>query len=62
MLDPTGKIGFLLGAIFLVELSVMLVTDALKIDMTGLPGALLDAATLTIVVSFVVLRLMLKPL
>jgi len=62
MLDPTGKIGILLCAIFLVELNVMLVTDALKIDMTGLPGALLDAATLTIVVSFVVLRLMLKPL
>ncbi|MBE0627462.1 MAG: PAS domain S-box protein [Burkholderiales bacterium] len=62
MKDPTGKIGFLLGAIFLVELSVMLVTDELEIDMTGLPGALLDAATLTIVVSFVVLRLMLKPL
>jgi len=56
------KLGVMLGAIFLVELSLMLVTDRLRHDMTGWAGAMLDAVTLTLVTALILWPLIIKPL
>jgi PAS domain S-box-containing protein len=59
---PLAKFGVMLGAIFLVELTLMLVVDQLQFDMTGWAGALIDAATLTAVASIIMWPLIIKPL
>jgi len=59
---PLARLGVVLGAIFLVELSLMLATDRLQLDMTGWAGALIDAATLTAVASTIIWPLIVRPL
>ena len=59
---PLAKFGVMIGAIFLVELTLMLVADQLQLDMTGWAAALIDAATLTAVASIIMWPLIIKPL
>src|ERR1035437_1833512 len=59
---PLAKFGVMLGAIFLAELTLMLVADQLRFDMPGWAGALIDAATLTAVASIIMWPLIIKPL
>jgi len=59
---PLAKFGVMLGAIFLVELTLMLVADQLQLVTTGWAGALIDAATLTAVASIIMWPLIIKPL
>lgn len=59
---PLAKFGAMLGAIFLVELSVMLAADRLQFDMSGWAGALIDAATLTALASVILWPLIVNPL
>ena len=59
---PLAKLGVMLGAIFLVELTLMLAADRLQLDTTGWAGALIDAAILTAVASTIMWPLIVKPL
>ena len=59
---PQAKFGVVLGAVFLAELTLMLVADQLQLVTTGWAGALIDAATLTAVASIIMWPLIIKPL
>src|ERR1035437_6994272 len=59
---PQAKFGVMLGAVFLAELTLMLVADQLQLVTTGWAGALIDAATLTAVASIIMWPLIIKPL
>jgi diguanylate cyclase (GGDEF)-like protein/PAS domain S-box-containing protein len=59
---PLVRFGVMLGAIFSVELALMLAADRLQLDMTGWAGALVDAATLTAIASVVMWPLVVNPL
>ena len=59
---PLAKLGVMLGAIFLVELTLMLAAERLQLDMTGWAGALIDAAILTAVAATIMWPLIVRPL
>src|SRR5665647_1063763 len=59
---PQAKFGVMLGAVFLAELTLMLVAEQLQLVTTGWAGALIDAATLTAVASIIMWPLIIKPL